>query len=117
MASATTIDAALIDRALLGAALGDASSWQTWRAVLSAAFGLELNRDEARAFASVAGSRASHQRSASESCGAIIGRRGGKSLASRQPSRSISPSSSSIDLPLVSAEWSWFCPPVSSRAA
>ena len=52
------IDAALVDRALLGAALGDARSWQTWRAVLRASFGLELNRDEARAFASVAGSRA-----------------------------------------------------------
>ena len=72
------IDAALVDRALLGAALGDARSWQTWRAVLRASFGLELNRDEARAFASVAGSRAPPQKRVRE-LWCIIGRRGGKS--------------------------------------
>jgi hypothetical protein len=74
----TSIDDALRDPSLLGAALGDPESWQTWRAVLKAAFGLELNRDEARAFASVAGSRAPPTKRVRE-LWAIIGRRGGKS--------------------------------------
>ena len=38
------IDDALADAKLLGAALGDAQTWQTSRVVLKAAFGLELNR-------------------------------------------------------------------------
>ena len=52
------IDQALADAKLLGAALGDTQTWQTWGVVLKAAFGLELNRQQARTFASVAGSRA-----------------------------------------------------------
>ncbi|MGP0082770.1 MAG: hypothetical protein ACLP0B_03935, partial [Steroidobacteraceae bacterium] len=75
---ATAIDKALFDPALLGAALGDASSWTTWRCVLKAAFGLDLNRDEARAFAAVAGSRAPPRKRVRE-LWAIVGRRGGKS--------------------------------------
>jgi len=75
---ATAIDKALCDPALLGAALGDPATWQTWRAVLKAAFGLDLNRDEARAFASVAGSRAPPSQRVRE-LWAIVGRRGGKS--------------------------------------
>jgi phage terminase large subunit-like protein len=72
------IDEALVDRALLGAALGPIQSWTTWRVVLSAAFGIELNREEARAFASVAGSRAPPTLRVRE-LWAIIGRRGDKS--------------------------------------
>ena len=72
------IDQALADAKLLGAALGDTQTWQTWRVVLKAAFGLELNREQARAFASVAGSR---QRPAERvrELWCIVGRRGGKS--------------------------------------
>jgi hypothetical protein len=53
---ATTIDAAF-DPMLLGAALDDIEQWQIWRTVLKAGHGLALNRQDARAFASVAGSR------------------------------------------------------------
>ena len=78
MAAATPIDDALVDASLLGAALGDALSWSTWRAVLKATFGLDLNRDEARAFASVAGNRKPPSQRVRE-LWAIVGRRGGKS--------------------------------------
>ena len=73
-----TIERALIDRRLLGTALGDIHTWQTWRTVLKAAFGLGLNREEARAFASVAGSRTPPAQRVRE-LWCIIGRRGGKS--------------------------------------
>jgi hypothetical protein len=53
-------------------------TWKTWRVVLKATFGLDLNREEARAFASVAGSRALPTQRVRE-LWAIIGRRGGKS--------------------------------------
>ena len=76
--SSITIDTAISDPNLLAAALGDAQSWQVWRVVLKAAFGLSLNRDEARAFASVAGSRKPPSQRVRE-LWAIIGRRGGKS--------------------------------------
>src|SRR5262245_37235691 len=72
------IDRALFDPKLLGAELGDGASWQTWRTVLRAAFGLELNREDARAFASVAGGRAPPSKRVRE-LWAIVGRRGGKS--------------------------------------
>jgi hypothetical protein len=52
-----TITTALRDPNLLGAALGNADSWDTWIAVLKAAFGLTLNRQDRRTFAAVAGSR------------------------------------------------------------
>ena len=52
-----TIDDALTDRNLLGAALGDMESWQTWRVILKAAFGLPLGADELEVFRSVAGAR------------------------------------------------------------
>jgi hypothetical protein len=78
MVPQTTIDSALCAPALLGAALGDLASWQVWRAVLKAAFGLDLNDDEARAFASVAGNRQPPGQRVRE-LWAIVGRRGGKS--------------------------------------
>lgn len=77
-APAVTIDEALADPQLLGAAFGDLSTWQAWRAVLKAAFGIELNRDEAREFAAVAGERMAPERRVRE-LWAIIGRRSGKS--------------------------------------
>jgi hypothetical protein len=73
-----TIDRALQDKNLLGAALDDIAPWQTWRTVLKAAFGIALNRDEARAFASVAGDRSPPSKKVRE-LWAIVGRRGGKS--------------------------------------
>jgi Phage Terminase len=75
---AIDIDQALRDPNLLGAVLGNQASWQTWRAVLKAAFGLGLNRDEAHAFASVAGNRAPPQQRVRE-LWAVVGRRAGKS--------------------------------------
>ena len=74
----TDIDTALSDAHLLGAALGNPASWQTWRTVLKAAFGLALNRDEARAFASVAGDSQATIPTHPRIMG-VIGRRGGKS--------------------------------------
>jgi hypothetical protein len=73
-----TIEQALLDPKLLGAALGEPATWQTWLAVLKAAFGIELNRSEARAFASVAGSRKPPTQRVRE-LWCIVGRRGGKS--------------------------------------
>ena len=91
--SPAQIDEALCDPRLLGAALGDPTSWQTWRAVLRAAFGLELNRDEARAFGSVAGSRKPPSQRVRE-LWAIVGRRAGK-CEWRRRLQSIRPVSSS----------------------
>ena len=52
-----TIDVAMRDDRLLGAALGDTASWSTWIAVLKAAFGLGLTDEQRELFASVAGQR------------------------------------------------------------
>jgi hypothetical protein len=73
-----TIDQALTDPHLLGAALGDPAPWSTWLAVLKATFGLRLSRSERRAFASVAGSRKPPARMVRE-LWAVCGRRSGKS--------------------------------------
>ena len=73
-----SIDKAISDPQLLGAALEPIASWKIWRTILKAAFGLELNRDEAISFASVAGSRRPPTKRVRE-LWAIIGRRGGKS--------------------------------------
>ena len=55
--SAITIDRALLDPKLLGAALGGpAETWATWLAALKAAFGIALTETERPiAFASIAG--------------------------------------------------------------
>jgi hypothetical protein len=72
------IDEALRDNNLLGAALGPADTWQTWLCVLRAAFGIALNRQQRRAFAAIAGSRAPPQQRIRE-LWAIAGRGSGKS--------------------------------------
>ena len=76
--SIITIDRALTDRNLLGAALGNQRTWANWLVVLKSAFGLSLSDDELKAFAAVAGSRAPPTKRVRE-LWAIIGRRGGKS--------------------------------------
>ena len=43
-----SVDAALRDRQLLGAALGDLASWRTWSIALKGAFGLPPNDADAR---------------------------------------------------------------------
>jgi hypothetical protein len=73
-----SVDQALTDLQLLGAVLGDLETWQTWRTVLKATFGIALNREEVRAFASVAGSRKPPAAKVQQ-LWAIVGRRGGKS--------------------------------------
>lgn len=78
MKRAYTITDAINDPKLLGAALGSMVSWQNWQVVLKAAFGLDLNHEEAEAFAAVAGSRAPPTKRVRE-LWANIGRRGGKS--------------------------------------
>jgi hypothetical protein len=74
----TTIDRALRDKRLLGAALGDASSWVTWLAVLRAAFGLQLDDDQQQLFAAVSGGRVPPTKRVRE-LWAMVGRKGGKS--------------------------------------
>jgi hypothetical protein len=78
MTAPLPIDRALLDRRLLGAALGDVSSWSTWIAVLRAVFGLPLDDDQRRVFASVAGGRKPPTKRVRELWG-LVGRKGGKS--------------------------------------
>jgi hypothetical protein len=73
-----TIDQALIDPKLLGSALGSIKTWETWLVALKAAFGIILNREERRAFASIAGSRKPPEQKVSEFW-CCIGRGSGKS--------------------------------------
>jgi hypothetical protein len=73
-----SIDQALADPKLLGAALGDISTWQTWLAVLRAAFGLDLNSEQRQLFDSVAGGREPPTSRVREFW-AVVARRSGKS--------------------------------------
>jgi hypothetical protein len=73
-----SIDEALRDRALLGAALGDPVTWATWFAVLRAAFGLPLDAGRQELFAGISGGRAPPTRRMRE-LWVVAGRRGGKS--------------------------------------
>src|SRR5262249_27823466 len=74
----TTIDSALTSRRLLGAGLGDTATWQTWLAVMKAAFGRPLDDSELAAFHAVAGDRAPPEHRVRE-LWAVAGRRSGKS--------------------------------------
>src|SRR5262245_26799804 len=76
-----SIDRALHDRALLGAALGNAASWSTWIATLKAAFGLPLSENEQSMFQTVAGDRSPPSKRVRE-LWCVVGRRGGKSKMS-----------------------------------
>jgi Phage Terminase len=74
-----SIDKVLQDKTLLGAALGPVEpTWSTWRTVLKAAYGLKLDEEELRVFASVAGDRAPPSSRVRE-LWCVAGRRGGKS--------------------------------------
>lgn len=73
-----TIDRALSDPHLLGAALGNSTPWQTWLTILRAAFGLPLDKAQRETFHSVAGDRAPPTTRVRE-LWAVVGRRGGKS--------------------------------------
>ena len=77
MTSAWPIDVALRDKHLLGGALGDASTWATWLAILKAAHGRRLNERERELFAAVAGGREPPTRKVRELV-AIASRRSGK---------------------------------------
>jgi hypothetical protein len=77
-APTTTLDEALHDPNLFGAALGNIDSWSMWLAVLRASQGMPLNQHDRDLFASVAGNRALPEHRVSE-LWAIIGRRSGKS--------------------------------------
>jgi hypothetical protein len=72
---------ALLDRRLLGAALGDPDSWDVWITTLKAAFGEKLTRKERIVFATVAGPRKAPSRRAKE-LWCVVGRGGGKSRMS-----------------------------------
>lgn len=73
-----TIDRAMADENLLGAALGDPTPWRVWRAILKAAFAIPLTDEEAEIFAIVSGGRKPPSKPVSE-LWVIAGRRGGKS--------------------------------------
>jgi hypothetical protein len=73
-----SIDKALLDPTLLGAALGPADTWATWLAVLRAAFGLPLDAGQWQLFDSVSGGRPPPANRVREFW-AIVGRRSGKS--------------------------------------
>jgi hypothetical protein len=78
MSKLITVAAAIANRQLLGAALGDTVSWSTWTVVLKAAFGMTLDDEELATFATVAGNRAPPKQRVRE-LWAICGRRSGKS--------------------------------------
>jgi phage terminase large subunit-like protein len=73
-----TIDAALKDPNLLGAALGDSSTWITWMSILCAAFSLPLDVEQQQIFTKVAGGRAPPTKRVRE-LWVTAGRRSGKS--------------------------------------
>src|SRR5262249_22727803 len=72
------IDRALMDPRLLGAALGEVASWQTWRIALKGAFGLQLDDEERALFGAIAGGRNPPAQRVRE-LWCVVGRRGGKS--------------------------------------
>jgi hypothetical protein len=78
MTKPLAIDRALLDPKLLGAALGDASTWSVWITILRAAFGLKLSEEELKVFAHVAGDRTPPTKRVRE-LWCVAGRRGGKS--------------------------------------
>jgi hypothetical protein len=62
MTAPVDISSALVDPNLLGQSFPRLESWETWLAVLKAAFGRPLNRKERRSFETVSGGRKSPAR-------------------------------------------------------
>jgi hypothetical protein len=73
-----SIDRAISDPKLLGAALGDLTPWATWLIIMKAAFGQPLNKAEVKVFKRIAGGRKPPKKRVQE-LWVIAGRRGGKS--------------------------------------
>lgn len=78
MTAPLPIDRALFDPKLLGAALGNPSSWRVWLTTLKAAFGQRLDAEELAVFASIAGDRSPPTERVRE-LWCVAGRRSGKS--------------------------------------
>jgi hypothetical protein len=78
MTARISIDAALRDRNLLGAALGNADSWRVWLVALKAAHGQRLDDEELTIFQQIAGGRQPPTKPVKEFW-ALCGRRSGKS--------------------------------------
>jgi hypothetical protein len=94
-AGSITIDRALLDRNLLGAAIEDSRTWSAWLVTLRAAFGLPLDAAQREVFTQIAGTRDPPTHRVRE-LWAVCGRRSGKSrmaaavavfLAAFQPHR------------------------------
>jgi Terminase large subunit, T4likevirus-type, N-terminal len=73
-----SIDKVMSDPRLLGAQLGDLATWQTWLAILKAAFVLPLTPEEREVFDAIAGGRPLPRKRLRE-LWVIAGRRSGKS--------------------------------------
>jgi phage terminase large subunit-like protein len=73
-----SIERAMLERDLLGAGFGDPKTWQQWRIVLKATFGIKLSREEAKAFTAIAGGRQPPAQKVRE-LWCVLGRRSGKS--------------------------------------
>jgi hypothetical protein len=76
------IDQSLRDPNLLGAALGDTSTWSTWTSVLKAAFALPLSKSERAVFKAIAGDNRKAPRKPCREIWAVCGRGSGKSRMS-----------------------------------
>jgi hypothetical protein len=76
-----SIDQSLRDPLLLGAALGDSSTWSTWQTVLKAAFALPLSESDCATFKAISGNRAVLEKPSRE-IWAVCGRGSGKSRMS-----------------------------------
>jgi anti-sigma factor RsiW len=79
-AAPISLDDALTDPHLLGAALGPVAPWSAWRAILKAAFAEPLTPAELKTFKALAGGRKPPKRRVSE-LWVGAGRRSGKSRA------------------------------------
>ena len=108
------IDRALLDKNLLGAALGDIASWSQWLAVLRAAFGLKMSDEDRAIFSKVAGERAPPGQRVNE-LWCVAGRRSGKTRIAAAISTYIAAIAQHRLAPgevgyvlLLAAKWAWF---------
>jgi phage terminase large subunit-like protein len=78
MTATMSIDRCITDSRLLGAGLGDLTTWRVWLAVLKASFGVVLNSEERELLHAVAGDRSPPSQRVRE-LWCVAGRRSGKS--------------------------------------